>query len=57
MIFGYRSHILQADSAELMNVWISALHKSIFAAIQYNRNELKIDSELPLPGAGHAKKM
>lgn len=32
--FIYRSHILQADSAEIMNAWIIALHKRIDAAIQ-----------------------
>lgn len=57
-----RSHILQADSAELMNIWITALHKCIDAAIQYNRcDNLKFDSENmlsdSLPGAGHIRKM
>lgn len=35
-----KSHILQADSAEIMNAWISALHKRIDASIQ-TRNEYK----------------
>lgn len=29
-----KSHILQADSAEIMNAWIAALHKRIDASIQ-----------------------
>lgn len=57
-----RSHILQSDTAELMNMWIAALHKSIDAAIQYNRyDHLKFDSDSmlgdTLPGAAHTKKV
>lgn len=36
-IFYYRSHILQADSAEIMNAWIIALHNRIDAAIQESK--------------------
>lgn len=55
----FRSHILQSDSAELMSMWIAALHKSIDAAIQYNRcDQLRLDTlSDSLPGAGQTKKM
>lgn len=33
-----RNHILQADSAEIMNAWILALHKRIDAAIHEYRD-------------------
>ena len=50
---------MQADTAEMLNLWISALHKNIDAAIQYNKNDnLKFGSiGDTLPGAGHVKKM
>lgn len=57
---------MQADSAEMLHVWMTALHKSIGAAIQFNRlndgpmnrsgaaGSAVSDS---LPGAGNFKKM
>ncbi len=54
-----RSHILQADSAEILHQWISALHKGIGAAINCGQLN-KLDQLTPvgsLPGASNFKKM
>lgn len=54
-----RSHILQADSAEILHQWISALHKGIGAAINCGQLS-KLDQLTPvgsLPGASNYKKM
>lgn len=58
----HRSHILQADSAEILHQWISALHKGIGAAINCGQLS-KLDQSTPgslgssLPGASNFKKM
>lgn len=63
IICNCRSHILQADTVEMLNAWIAALHRSIDAAIQNNRSDNQKPSAFnntfrdTLPGAGHTKKM
>lgn len=58
IIHFYRSHTLQADSNEILNAWISALHKRIDAAI-HNYREIDMGNTLreSLPGAKRIQKM
>lgn len=55
----FRSHILQADSAEILNAWISALHGRIGAAIQNYKDRDNTLSAVNdnLPGAKRIQKM
>lgn len=55
----FRSHILQADSAEILNAWISALHGRIGAAIQdYKERDNSMNAvNDTLPGAKRIQKM
>ncbi|XP_017461526.1 PREDICTED: arf-GAP with coiled-coil, ANK repeat and PH domain-containing protein 2 isoform X2 [Rhagoletis zephyria] len=41
-----KSHILQADSADMLSLWISALQKSIGAAIQHDSQHSRPQSSL-----------
>lgn len=55
-----KSHILQADSEEMLQAWIGALQKGIGAAIQFNTSPmvgLLSRSELPLNTTSNQKKM
>lgn len=59
LLFLNRSHTLQADSNEVLNAWISALHKRIDAALAKHEDS---DSSLnpindSLPGAKRIQKM
>lgn len=54
-----KSHILQADSSDILQQWITALHKGIGAAINCGQLS-KLDQLTPvgaLPGASNFKKM
>lgn len=54
----FRSHTLQADSAEILNAWISALHGRIGAAIQdYRERDNTINTLNELPGVKRIQKM
>lgn len=52
-----KSHILQADSAEIMNAWIAALHKRIDASIQDYKGRTQTDCNNPIPGAKRIQKI
>ncbi|XP_031625900.1 arf-GAP with coiled-coil, ANK repeat and PH domain-containing protein 2 [Contarinia nasturtii] len=56
-----KSHTLQADSNEVLNAWISALHKRIDAAIAKNEDGdpslNPINASLPPPGAKRIQKI
>lgn len=58
-MFRNRSHILQADSADVLNAWIAALHKRIGAAIQDHRGPNRTNDSLasPLPGSKRIRKV
>lgn len=51
-----KSHTLQADSNEILNAWVSALHKRIDAAIHDYKDRTNALSET-LPGAKRIQKM
>lgn len=53
-----KSHTLQADSNEILNAWISALHKRIDAAIHdYRENDRRNSLSDTLPGVKRIQKM
>lgn len=54
-----RSHILQADTEDVLNAWVSALHKRIDAAIHnYKDYDVTIQNfSENLPGAKRIQKM
>lgn len=52
-----KSHILQADSAEIMNAWIAALHKRIDASIHDYKGKTQTDCNDPALGAKRIKKI
>lgn len=58
-IYVSRSHLLQADSAEIMNAWIMAFHKKIDASLQECKGyDNVINSQYQfVPGAKRIKKM
>lgn len=58
-VIHFRSHTLQADSAEIMHAWMTALHRLIGAAIQDHREQDKNINVFAnaLPGARKIKKM
>lgn len=56
-IYNSRSHILQADSAEMLNMWISALQRSIGAAIQHDSLQSRPQSSLNANPLNIKKKM
>lgn len=54
----YRNHILQADSNEILNAWILALHKQIDAAIQDSKDsDHELNTVNNLPGVKRIQKM
>lgn len=52
-----KSHILQADSAEIMNAWITALHKRIDASIQECKEKTQNTYNDAIPGAKRIQKI
>lgn len=52
----YRSHTLQADSADIMNAWIMALRKRIDEALQTDHKKINI-LHSSIPGAKKIRKM
>ena len=52
-----KSHILQADSSEIMNAWIAALHKQIDASIQEYKGKTRKDSNDSIPGTKRVQKI
>lgn len=52
-----KSHILQADSADVMNAWIAALYKRIDASIQDYKDKTVSDCNDAIPGAKRIKKI
>ena len=53
----FRSHILQADSAEMLQAWICALQKSIGAAIQHEHQQSRPPSVPGSNALNNKKKM
>lgn len=52
-----KSHILQADSAEIMNAWITALYSSIDASIQKYKTRSTCNDSIHSPGSGRVQKI
>lgn len=52
-----KSHILQADSAEIMNAWMAALYKRIGASIQDYKGTTQNDCNDAIPGAKRIQKI
>ncbi|XP_055377406.1 arf-GAP with coiled-coil, ANK repeat and PH domain-containing protein 2 [Condylostylus longicornis] len=51
-----KSHILQADSADMLSAWINALQKSIGAALQFEPQTRRPSSSSPSSNIGSSKK-